>query len=139
MWVIHKNYCPPKLTLFLISFANVHIFQMPNLTRATLFNRKMENCFNFNLHPREKFCSLKKKMYQGIIQCSTTDSVWAEQKSYWEVGYIYILLIKNLWLVESRMAKFLKLVVILVTLLVIFTYCVCKYFIPHKYKHTIGV
>lgn len=131
MWVIHKNYCPPKLTLFLISFANIHIFQMPNLTTAILFNGKMENSFNFNLH-------LWKKMYHGIIQCSTT---WfcMNRREFLQGSWLHILLIKNLWLVESRMAKFLKLVVILVTLLVIFTYYVCKYFIPHKYKHTIGV
>lgn len=138
MWVIHKNYCPPKLTLFLISFANIHIFQMPNLTRAILLNGKMENSFNFNLHPREKFLFFEKKMYHGIIQCSTT---WfcMSRTELLQGSWLHILLIKNLWLVESRMAKFLKLVVILVTLLVLLTYYVCKYFIPHKYKHTIGV
>lgn len=58
------------LILFcLISFANVHISQMPNLTQVVLFKLKMGNPFNFNIYLREKmlFISSKNKNYHGIV------------------------------------------------------------------------
>lgn len=65
------------ILFYLISFANVHISQMPNLTQAVLFKEKMGNPFNFNLYLREKmlFIFSKNKKYHGIVnhvhvQCS---------------------------------------------------------------------
>lgn len=46
-----------KLILFFYLALQIYTYTMPNLTRAVLFNDKMENSLNINLHSRKSFCS----------------------------------------------------------------------------------
>lgn len=69
-------------SLSLISFANVHISQMPNLTQAVLLKEKMGNPFNFNLYPREKILFIFLLKIKSTMVYSSmfnhNDCVWTE-------------------------------------------------------------
>lgn len=86
---------------------------MPNLTQVLL-----GNSFNFNLYPREKILPIvsKNKKYHGIFQCSTIMIMYGQNGTPIGKFSLDIPVIKNLWLVESGMVKFLKLVVMLMNI-----------------------
>lgn len=88
-----------KLILFFYLALQIYTYTMPNLTRAVLFNDKMENSLNINLHSRKSFCS---------FFFFLSSMVYVQP---------HILLIKNLRLVESGMLKFLNLIFILMNIL----------------------
>lgn len=66
-----------KLILFFYLALQIYTYTMPNLTRAVLFNDKMENSLNINLHSRKSFCSFFFFLKQHGI-CSTTYSTHQE-------------------------------------------------------------